>query len=85
VLSSNGAPLYIGVEGCTLAPSPSHKGSGQGGEEGDGGRGGAGQAGPQNPNPSQPRPGFQCAPLFLPLMSFFPEDGPLGVFLFLII
>jgi hypothetical protein len=53
VLSSPGPPLYIGVEGCTLDPSPSHKDGVQEGEEGGGGWGGASQAGPKNPNPGR--------------------------------
>jgi hypothetical protein len=47
VLSSPGPPLYVGVEGCTLAPSPSHKGGSQGGEKGGSDWGGADQAGPK--------------------------------------
>jgi hypothetical protein len=65
--------------GCTLAPSPRHQGWLPREEKGGGGWGRWGQADPQNPNPGQPVPGVQCAPLFLPLMGFFLEIGPLGV------
>jgi hypothetical protein len=71
---SLGPPLYRG-EGCTLAPPPMHLGR----------RLGLGQAGPQNPNLGQPGPGAQGAPSLLPLMGFFSEKGPLGVFRILII